>query len=97
VPDPLYVRARAALLDAVDALGPHLDAVVLIGAQAMYLHTSDADLAVAEYTTDADFMISPRELADEPLIAELPERAGFTTGEHLGRWLSREGIFVDHR
>lgn len=97
MPDPLYVRARAALLDAVDALGPHLDAVSSSGRRRCNLHTGDADLAVAEYTTDADFMISPRELADEPLIAELPERAGFTTGEHLGRWLSREGIFVDHR
>ena len=59
MPDALYVRARAALLDAVEALGAHLDAVVLVGAQAIYLHTGDADLAVAEYTTDADFAISP--------------------------------------
>ncbi len=58
-PDPLYVRARAALLDALHALEPHLDAVVLVGAQAIYIHTGDADLAVAEYTTDADFSILP--------------------------------------
>jgi len=43
VPDPLYVRARAALLDAVEALGAHRDAIVLVGAQAIYLHTGDAD------------------------------------------------------
>jgi hypothetical protein len=58
-PDPLYVRARAALLDTLDALEPHLDALVLVGAQAIYLHTGDAELTVAEYTTDADFSISP--------------------------------------
>jgi hypothetical protein len=95
VPDLLYVRARAALLDAVEALGPHLNAIVLVGAQAIYLHTGAADLAVPEYTTDADFTISPRDLADEPLLDQLLGAAGFTTGDQPGRWLSRDGIFVD--
>jgi hypothetical protein len=54
VADPLYVRARAALLEATEALAPHLDALVLVGAQAIYLHTGATDLAVAKYTTDAD-------------------------------------------
>jgi len=36
------------LLDALEALEPHLDAIVLVGAQAVCLHTSDTDLAVAE-------------------------------------------------
>ena len=34
-PDPLYVRARTALLDAADALAEQLDALVLVGAQAI--------------------------------------------------------------
>jgi hypothetical protein len=41
-PDPLYVRARRVLLDALDALdalAPFRDAVILIGAQATYLHS----------------------------------------------------------
>ena len=59
-PDPLYVRARGALLDAGKALDAHRDAIVLVGAQAIYLHTGDADLAVAEYTTDADFTVARR-------------------------------------
>ena len=42
-PDLLYVRARAALLDVAEALAEQLDAVVLVGAQAVYLHTGDAD------------------------------------------------------
>ncbi len=58
-PDPLYVRARRALLDAGEALDAHRDVIVLVGAQAIYLHTGDADLAVAEYTTDADFACHP--------------------------------------
>jgi len=53
-PDELYVRARTALLDAADALAPHIDSLVLVGAQAIYLHTGAADLGIAEYTTDAD-------------------------------------------
>lgn len=93
--DPLYVRARAALLDATGALGTHLDAVVLVGAQAIYLHTGNADLAVAEYTTDADFAISPRELADTPLLADLLEGADFTSRENPGAWTSPDGIYVD--
>lgn len=41
-PDLLYVRARNALLDAAEALAEQLDAVVLVGAQAVYLHTGDS-------------------------------------------------------
>lgn len=95
VHDALYVRARAALLDATGALGPHLDAVVLVGAQAVYLHTGDADPTVAEYTTDADFAISPIQLAATPLLDDLLKDAGFTPREHPGGWLSREGVYVD--
>jgi hypothetical protein len=94
-PDPLYVRARAALLDALEALEPHLDAVVLVGAQAIYLHTGDADLGVAQYTTDADFSISPGDLADSPLLGDLLAAGGFTQREDPGNWLSPDGIAVD--
>ena len=38
---------------------PHLDAIVLVGAHAGYLHTAATDLAVAEYTTDADLAVAP--------------------------------------
>jgi hypothetical protein len=93
--DPLYVRARGALLDAVKALGAHLDAVVLVGAQAIYLHTGDADLAVAEYTTDADFTVSPDVLSETPLLGDLLQGAGFTTQDDPGAWLSPDGIHVD--
>ena len=36
----LLVRARSALLDALVALEPHRESVVVIGAQAIYLRTS---------------------------------------------------------
>lgn len=41
-PDPLYVAARRGLLDALDAVSHHLDAVILAGAQAVYIHTGEA-------------------------------------------------------
>ena len=95
-PDPLYVRARAALLDAAEALAEQLDAVVLVGAQAVYLHTGDADfVATAPYTTDADFCIAPAHLNDTPLLYELLTAHGFSPGEHPGAWLSPDRISVD--
>ena len=100
-PDPLYVRARKALLDATEALADHLDAIVLVGAQAIYVHTGDADLAdpthgiAAEYTTDADFSIDPRDLHGSPLVADLLEESGFSLGADPGAWVSPDGIPVD--
>lgn len=94
-PDPLYVRARRTLLDALDALEPHLDAIVLVGAQAVYLHTSDAELAVAEHTTDADLAIAPGDLADSPLLGDALTARGFTPRVHPGGWLSADGIYLD--
>ncbi len=84
--DEQYIRARAALLDAAEALAPHLDSIVLVGAQAIYLHTGAADLVVAEFTTDADFSVEPALLGNEPLLAELLEARGFTRREHPGGW-----------
>ena len=94
-PDPLYVRARNALLDAADALAEQLDALVLVGAQAIYLHAGRADFATAEYTTDADLCVAPAVLSDAPLLAGLLEARGFLPGEHPGAWLSPDGIPVD--
>ena len=57
--DPLYVRARA-LLDILEALSSHRNDLVLVGARAVYLHTGDSDLAVAEYTPHPSARRSPR-------------------------------------
>lgn len=66
--DSLVIRARSALLDALDALGAHRDSIVVIGAQAIYLHTAGGAVAVAEATKDSDLAIDPRKLRDFPLI-----------------------------
>ena len=78
MPSEEYIVARRVLLDALDALQEHLDTLVLVGAQAIYLHTGEADLAVAEHTTDADLAIDPRILKPEPEIGSAMRRAGFS-------------------
>jgi hypothetical protein len=99
VVEPEYVAARAVLLDALDALHDHLDAIVLVGAQAIYLHTGDAVLLVVPYTTDADLSVSPDDLADDPLIDELLSAHGFTreakNRDHPGRWTGTGGVYID--
>jgi hypothetical protein len=48
-----------------------------VGAQAIYLHTGDVDLGVAEYTTDADLALDPDLLAEIPPLEQALESAGF--------------------
>ena len=46
--EPLYMAAREVLLDALDALGEQREALILAGAQAIYIHTGAADVAVGD-------------------------------------------------
>jgi hypothetical protein len=94
-PDPLYVLARRALLDGLAALEPHLTSIVVIGAQAIYLHTGPSDLAVAEFTTDADLAIGPEFLATAPSITGLLEANGFELQGDPGKWKTADGVQVD--
>ena len=91
-PDRNYIDARETLLDAVDALGPHSDAVILVGAQAIYVHTEgeDSSFAVSPFTYDADLALDPELLARNPTIVEAMSRAGFRLGDQPGLY-SREG------
>lgn len=95
-PEPLYVLARRVLLDALDALGDQRDAVILVGAQAVYLHTGAANLAVAEYTTDGDIAIDPSALRSEPRLEESLTAAGFAQDlQEVGRWLASRQLAAD--
>ncbi|MBA9002760.1 GSU2403 family nucleotidyltransferase fold protein [Thermomonospora cellulosilytica] len=94
-PSQEYVLARRVLLDALDALGAHREAIVLVGAQAVYLHTGDADLAVAPTTTDADIALAPDRLRDEPLLEDALRTAGFLPGSNPGSWVGAHGVAVD--
>ncbi len=90
--------ARTALLDALEALQDHLDAVILVGAQAVYQHTGGAKVALAEFTTDGDLAINPDLLGTDPLIEDAMIAAGFTRDLRngvVGTWLSRNLVPID--
>lgn len=92
------VTARAALLDALEALGPHRDAVVLIGAQAIYIHTGKADIVLPAFTKDTDLAIDARVLGGDPRIERAMTKAGFVldpVARQPGTWISRGGVPVD--
>ena len=90
--DELYVLARRVLLDALDALGPHREAAIVVGAHAVYMRTGDADLAVAPHTTDGDLAIEPAVLGETPPLEQAFTRAGF-----LPRGGDSVGVWVTHR
>lgn len=90
--------ARAGLLDAFEALESHLDALVVIGAQAIYLHTGSLKVALAEFTTDGDVAVDPDLLSSDPLVESAMGAAGFTPDprpDAIGSWISPRGVPVD--
>jgi hypothetical protein len=94
----LLVRSRSALLDALDALEAHRASVVVIGAQAIYLRTAAAPVALAEATKDSDLVVDPRLLDDDPRIETAMQQGGFhrnLTSGQPGEWLSATGVPVD--
>lgn len=92
--DPEYVEARRVLLDALEALGNHRKAVVLVGAQAIYHRVGAGNLLVAEFTTDGDLALNPNVLDDEPLLAEGLLSAGFSLAVKPGTW-ARDNVQID--
>jgi hypothetical protein len=92
--DPEYVEARRVLLDALDALGDHRRAVVLVGAQAIYLRVGQGDLRVAPFTSDGDLALNPSVLGDEPILAEALAAAGFALAVNPGTW-ARDHVQID--
>ena len=92
-----YVQAREVLLDALEALIAHLDAITLVGAQAIYLWAGESDdLKVAPYTTDADLALNPEMLSPEPELVQTLQSAGFERQQDPGIWRSaRSTVTVD--
>jgi hypothetical protein len=87
-PDPRYVLARTVLLDALDALGDQRRAVIVVGAQAVYLHTGAIDLGVPEFTLDADITFDPTLLREIPEIEAAMLGARFVRGNRVGVWIA---------
>lgn len=82
--DPTYIAARRVLLDALVALAAQGRAVIVAGAQAIYLRTGSANLTitVAPYTTDGDLALDPRHLNDDPELESAMRRAKFELRPH---------------
>ncbi len=95
--DELYVMARRVLLDALKALGSHRAAVVLVGAQAVYLRVGEADVAVAPFTTDGDLAIDPALLAEFPPLEQALMGAGFLpkSKDSVGIWIANRKSRLD--
>jgi hypothetical protein len=94
----LLVRARSVLLDALEALAEHRASLVVIGAQAIYLHTGAVDLPLAEATKDSDLVLDPRDLGEAPLLEAAMTAGGFhrdLINGQPGSWLSGDGVPVD--
>jgi len=94
-PDPLYVLARRVLLDALGAIEDQLDAVTLVGAQAVYVHTGSVPLAVPEFTTDGDVMLEPAVLRPSPLLDQALRGARFVPhadASRVGTWVATRDL-----
>jgi len=93
-PDQVTAAARRVLLDALDVLRDQHDAVVLVGAQAVYLRSRDADFSTSAYTTDADLGLNPALLGDAPLLEAAMTAGGFSLRDpnQPGLWVRNEAV-----
>lgn len=66
-PEPDTCSPRLFCWTALEALGERRNAVIVVGAQAVYLHTGAIGLGVPEFTLDADITLDPA------LLREIPE------------------------
>jgi hypothetical protein len=85
--DPLYRAARSVLLDALEALHDHRSSIVLVGAQAIYVHAGEADIAMPAFTSDGDLALDPRDLGREPALEAAMKARGFALrANQVGIW-----------
>jgi hypothetical protein len=84
-----YIEARRVLLDVITALTPQLRAVILVGAQAVYLRTEGRMAGYQAFTTDADVVLDPTQLDPTPSLADAMTGAGLTLTDEPGIWEAR--------
>ncbi|MGB3287479.1 hypothetical protein [Mycolicibacter algericus] len=83
------------MLDALQALDEHLPSIIVVGAQAIYLHTDTGDYIEPPMTTDADLALDVGLLGSEPEITGALRNAGFRPGKNPGSWLGTGNVAVD--
>lgn len=92
---PITIAARRVLLDAVEALADHRDGLVLVGAQAIYLYTGDADVAIATTTKDSDIALIPMRLPADPTLETAMREGRFAhdrTQQQPGEWIPPDDL-----
>ncbi|MEU9298704.1 MULTISPECIES: hypothetical protein [Streptomyces] len=72
----------------------HLDALTVVGAQAVYLRTPDAAIRNSPFTSDGDLSIDPDRLGPQPLLDASLREAGFRLKQDSqpGLWEREETI-----
>ena len=75
-------------MDALSALADHADSIILVGAQAVYIHTGHLELPVEPFTIDADIALDPASIGNSPDITAAMEGAHFVMGVkgNPGEW-----------
>lgn len=93
-PEQLTVVARRVLLDGLEALREHRDAITVVGAQAVYLRTPNAAIQSAGFTSDGDLTLDPARLPDRPLLEQALRDGGFELlqGNQPGLWGRTEQV-----
>jgi hypothetical protein len=92
------VVARRALMGTLETLQPHLDSLILVGAQAVYLKSNHIELPLAPATSDADIAFDTRSLEVSPEIGKPLREAGYSpneTAKNPGHWINAEGVPLD--
>lgn len=89
--DRHYVAARRVLMDALEDLVEHADAVVVVGAQAVYIRCGATNIGIADYTTDGDLALDCDRMTEIPLLedamrARFTHAVGQTGHEQPGVW-----------
>lgn len=93
-PEQLTIVARRVLLDGLEALREHRDAITVVGAQAVYLRTPTAAIRSAAFTSDGDLTLDPARLPDQPLVDQALHDGGFELlkADGPGLWGRREKV-----
>ncbi len=92
---PEFVAARHALLGVLEVLREQMAGLILVGAQAIYLHAPADQTRQPTYTTDGDLVIDPDLLTERPDIGQTLLSAGYTAHSSPGTFFGPNGIAID--
>ena len=90
--DERYVLARRVLLDALEALVDHREAIVLVRRSSGLLACRRCRFRVAPFTTDGDLVLDPTLLSETPPLETALRGAGF-----FSKKADSVGVWVTHR